>query len=149
MTDFSLQENKTFTTSADTFRLKPSPTVLNEESQLAYLWTTEPSVQSRNFSARGIQKRSVEKIISEMNGSIIKIGYDFVDVKFITDLIVKFPKKIFKDESLLNFGQPIRYQIKIGQDGYRYQAFEKIEGTLFNPEKAKILKLLEDIKPPE
>lgn len=148
MTDFSLQEKKYFTTPGNTVRLKPSSTFLDEERQTAY-WNTEPSVQNKKFSAKGIGKRTTEKIISEIQGSIIKIGYDFVDVKLSTSLIVKFPKKIFKDESLLKFGQPIRYQIKIGTDDYRYQTFEKFEGTTSDSKKAEILKLLEDINPPE
>lgn len=87
---------------------------------------------------------SSENIISEVTGVITNIEEETVSVKFEENLTVEFPKFLFNDIELLNYGRSLLYQIKISEKGYRYQRFipAEIEDNNLRDE---IMDILDDV----
>lgn len=99
--------------------------IFNDERSYTYTKTNR-SINQTSESEKTIN--SIEnKILAELEGTIIDFDDDEVSVKFINDVTVIFPKELFikSDASLIRYGNTIVYQIKIDKNGFRYQNFEK------------------------
>lgn len=62
-------------------------------------------------------------IVDEVNGTVIGFDSEVVSVRLANDICVEFPRVLFGDDTLVERGMPLKYQIKRREDGTRYQAF--------------------------
>jgi hypothetical protein len=96
----------------------------------------EPVVESGNN----------ESLVSEVLGVILGVEDDRVQVRLAGKVIANFPTVVFKNPSLVRFGQPVKYQIKKAADGTRYQNFEPDETPMAPSNKDEIFELLDEIE---
>jgi hypothetical protein len=87
-----------------------------------------------------------ELIISAVDGVILDVEEDIVRVKLASSTYVNLPKVLFDDPSITKQGQRIRYILKKGIDGFRYQDIIPITESSSSSLKKPILDILDKIK---
>jgi hypothetical protein len=107
-----------------------------------------PDIESRLKIEPKTSIEADESIIKQMEGVIVSVDNDRVEVRLsLENINVFFPRILFNDEALLEYGTPIFYQIKARTSGHRYQCFSKREDKGVNPYKEDIEESNENGKP--
>jgi len=106
---------------------------------------TELSQSKKPDYLKSEQSSLQEKLIKGISGVITKVYSDTVEIKFSESTFILFPSQLFRDKTILKYGQPVKYQIMETSSGFRYQKFSKLDDSKSTPEKKEILKILTDI----
>jgi hypothetical protein len=85
------------------------------------------------------------RIIQEVNAVITRVLDQTVELRLQNKVLAEFPISLFTDKSLLKYGQPLKYQIRISSDGTQYQAFIPYVDNESNI-KEEIIQMLNDIQ---
>lgn len=86
-----------------------------------------------------------DNVISQIEGVILKVSDEFVSIK-LKEITVDFPKILFQSKDFVEYGQEVIYQIKLSNDGFRYQDFiKKPKSGTISSQKAAVIALLDSL----
>ena len=107
--------------------------------------TSLVKIQSKLDDIQDVDKSKGSNILSSIKGVILDQSEEKVKIKLATGLVVFFPKELFPDEKLLQYGQQLIYRIEVNEKGYRYQKFVLDEKVEPNDKKTELIALIRSI----
>ena len=109
------------------------------------VFETKPDIDNHTLQSFIQEETKPEAIVTSVEGTVLGIYEEKVRVA-IKESIIHFPRILFKDSSLIGFGQPVYYLIKQKSNGVRYQEFGKREiDQPMDTERDELLEMLYDI----